>query len=403
MKKILSILLAIMMMITVFAGCSDEKTEGQPENPNAGENEGEIVFESLNKTITAVVYDRGEDKEYWEGVVAEFEKANAGVTVNLILTEDAAYEVRDRILAGNSPDFVFLPSDEESGVTEALIKDKAMLALTDVENDSLAPNGAFENNICKPYEDGIAYIAPVFFEKTGLIYNTEILSENGFSVPKTWEDFVAIAKACENKNFAFFSYAGAEPDEFVDIFAAALVPEIGAEEMNKLLSCDEEAWKNEAVTTFVEKIESITKLVASGSSTKSKNDVKDLLESGKVLFVSGTEADLEELNKDGEKYAICAYPALSGSVTEIVSFSEMYIPIEAKEPELAKEFIRSIYSSMSASSEYIASGFTAEFAEKSASNATLSDEFCKLVVDVFKGNVDSENFSEKMLEYIEEY
>jgi len=406
MKKLLSILLAVMMIAAMFAGCSEEPEEVITDNENPGENSG-IVVESLNKTITAVVYDRGEDEPYdetfWNGIKENFEKANQGVTVNLIFTKDAGYEVRERILSGNSPDFVFLPSYEESGVTEALVKDKAFYPLTALEESMYAPKGAMENNICKPYEDGVTYIAPAMRKDIGLIYNTEFLSENGFSVPKTWDDFVSIAEACKNKNFSFFTYAGAEPDEFVDIFAAALVPVIGAAEMDKLLDCDEEAWKNENIKTFVEKIEKITKLVASGSSTKTKEDTLELLEDKKVLFVYGNSDDLEELNKDENKYSMTAFPSLSGENVNIISFSEMYIPVEAKEPELAIKFMEQIYFDASAASDLNNNFFAADFAEKAADNATLSDEFCKLIVDVFKGNVTSEKFGEKMLEYIEEY
>ncbi len=406
MKKLLSILLAVMMIAAMFAGCSEEPEEVITDNENPGENSG-IVVESLNKTITAVVYDRGEDEPYdetfWNGIKENFEKANQGVTVNLIFTKDAGYEVRERILSGNSPDFVFLPSYEESGVTEALVKDKAFYPLTALEESMYAPKGAMENNICKPYEDGVTYIAPAMRKDIGLIYNTEFLSENGFSVPKTWDDFISIAEACKNKNFSFFTYAGAEPDEFVDIFAAALVPVIGAAEMDKLLDCDEEAWKNENIKTFVEKIEKITKLVASGSSTKTKEDTLELLEDKKVLFVYGNSDDLKELNKDENKYSMTAFPSLSGENVNIISFSEMYIPVEAKEPELAIKFMEQIYFDASAASDLNNNFFAADFAEKAADNATLSDEFCKLIVDVFKGNVTSEKFGEKMLEYIEEY
>ena len=394
MKKILSMILAVMMTVSVFSGCSKE-----PENVE--ENKNEIVIDSLQQSFTAVIYDEGDNKAFWEDMKTSFEAANQGVTINMIITKDAAYEVRDRILSGNSPDFVYLPSDEETGVTEALVKDRAMLELTDIE--TFAPSGAFENNICKPYGDGKAYVAPIFFETEGLIYNKELLSQNGFSVPLTWDDFIKIAEDCKNKKFEFFTYAGSEPDEFVDIFSAALSPVIGYSEMNKLLSCDEEAWKNENIKTFAEKIEKVTKLVVSGSSTKSKSDVQDCLKEGKVLFISGSTSDLEELNKDGEKYAICAYPALSGSQTNIASFSEMYIPVEAKEPELAKEFMKHIYRGDVASSVYPTSVFTAEFSIKSAANETLSDEFCDLVVDIFKGNVKAEEVSDKMIEYIKEY
>ena len=393
MKKILSFLLAI-MMVASFAACSNEPVK---EDDNTKEGESEIVVSSLQQSFTAIIYDEGENEDFWKDVKAEFEAANQGVTINMIITKDAAYEVRDRILSGNSPDFVYLPSDEESGVTEALIKDKALLELTEIE--SYAPAGAFENNLCKPYDDEKSYLAPILFEETGLIYNKELLSSNGFSVPQTWDDFISIAEACKNKNFSFYTYAGAEPDEFVDIFAAALVPVIGTEEMAKLFDCEEEAWKNENVTKFAEKIEKVIKLVVSGSSTKSKDDVKTSLKDGKALFISGTSADLKELNKDGEKYAICAYPSLSGSQTNIVTFGEMYIPVEAKEAELAKDFIEFIYTSKVDSSDV----FAAAFAEKNAANVTLSDEFCALVVDIFKGNVKAEKFAEEMLEYIKEY
>ncbi len=395
MKKILSILIALMMMVSLFAGCSDEQQEEVEGEQNA------IIVESVNKYITAVVYDRGEDEAYWNEIKDAFESANQGVTVTLVLTKDAGYEVRERILGGNSPDFVYLPSDEESGVTEALIKDKAMLALTDVELS--APAGLFENKVCKPYEDKVSYIAPLFLEEKGLIYNKELLEDNGFSVPKTWEDFISIAEGCKNKNFSFFTYAGAEPDEFTDIFAAALVPEIGAEEMNKILSYDKEAWNNEKIKTFIEKMEAIKTLVVSGSSTKTKADVKEALESGKVLFISGTESELKELNKDGEKYAICAYPGLSSGQIKTVSFSEMYIPVEAKEPELAKEFMKFIYSGTNASSEYSTAVFAPAFEVKTAANETLSDEFCRHIVDVFKSVTDAEEFVEQMITYIEEY
>ena len=380
MKKILSILLAMLMAASAFSGCSKE-----PDEPEEIKNE--IVVESLQQSFTAVIYDSGEDAEFWNAVKAEFENANQGVTINMIVTKDAAFEVRDRILAGNSPDFVYLPSYEETGVTEALIKDKALASLTDVE--TAAPSGAFENNACKPYEDGISYLAPLFFEAEGLLYNKELLSNNGFSVPQTWDDFIKIAEGCKNKKFEFFTYAGAEPDEFVNIFAAAVAPVIGTEETNKLLDCEEETWANENVKTFAEKIGKITKLV-----------------------VSGSTEDLEELNKDGEKYALCPYPALSGNTVQTVSFSEMYIPVEAKEQELAKKFMMFLYGEkvtglasemLGKTSVGTSSVFAAEFAVKSAANATLSDEFCGLVVDIFKSNIKADEFADKMIEYIKEY
>ena len=47
--------------------------------------------------------------------------------------------------------------------------------------------------------------------------------------------------------------------------------------------------------------------------------------------------------------------------------------------------------------------FAPRFVIKAADNETLSDEFCSLVVSVFKGDVAPDEFAAKMVEYIEEY
>ena len=75
------------------------------------------------------------------------------------------------------------------------------------------------------------------------------------------------------------------------------------------------------------------------------------------------------------------------------------VAAEAKKAELAKEFIKHIY----AQSEQPSAVFSAAFETKAAENETLSDEFCNLVVDIFKGNIKADEFSKKMLEYIKEF
>ena len=433
MKKTLILILAFLIAVSIM-GCQDK-------NEVIDTDEDEILTGILEETLDIVVFDRGEDEAYWNGVVAAFEEANPGVKIKMTFSKDAAYTLRDRILSGNSPDFVYLPSDEESGVTEALIKDRAMEPLSDVETaaSSLMLKGIVENIRCRPYDDGKMYLAPLFFETEGFIYNKTLMQENGWSIPDTWDQLIELAEKCDEKNISVLSYAGKEPEQFVGILVSALFPTDGTEQMNDLLNCSEEIWKeNESIKAFIEKLEAIKLLVASGSSTKKPEDVKEDLTAGKVLFISGTSDDLEELAEDENyQYGFFAYPKLSdeGEKTAIVSFSEMFIPVEAKNKDLAKKFMIFQYSDTAAKiaaetlgelmpvqkiasmadqyelesslkevyQSFETSAYSPEFVVKSAENETLSDEFTSLIVSVFKGNVTSEEFSEKMVEYIQEF
>ena len=334
---------------------------------------------------------------------------------------------------------MYLPSDEESGITAALIKDKAMLPLNDVADgvSAIVLSGAFDNVYCKPYDDEKIYLAPLFFEQKGLICNKKLMSENGWSVPATWDEFISLAEECDKKNIAIFTYAGREPEEFVDMFAAAVAPVAGTEQMNKLLNCDKDAWTdNEQVRTFAEKLDAIKKLVVSGSSTKTAEDVLESFKNGEALFISGSTADLAELfENENADYGFAAYPSLSEESITTVMLSEMYIPVEAKNVDLAKKFMSFLYSNTAAEvaaqtvkklppvanisgiaaqyelgaaeneaySAITSSVFAPRFVIKAADNETLSDEFCSLAVSVFKGDVAPDEFAAKMVEYIEEY
>lgn len=438
MKKLLSLLFAAIMVLSVFSGCKKN------ENTDDGGNESNNSLDGVtaeSETLEAVIFDRGNDKEYWEEVISSFETNNPGTKINAVISKDAAYELRDRILAGNSPDFVYLPSEEESGVTTALIKDKAMYDLSDVEPtiNSLVLNGVTDNNKCKPFEDGKLYIAPLFFKTLGLMYNETVLTEKGWKVPKTWDDFIALAEECDKTDIAVFGYAGNEPDEFVSIFAASTASKMGNGKLNDALKCDSESWDDESIKTFAQKLDSIRKLVLSGSSSKTKENLTENFKDGKVLFISCDTESYKEFvsNTDASKMKVgfAGYPSLDNQNTSILNVSEMYIPVEAKNISLAKKFLIYQYSDeavkiaaekigeaspvlklQTVTSDYgfddvmlkvynsmEANVFVPQFKVKPAENETLSDEFCDLCVSLFKNDVSANDFQKNMKDYIKDY
>lgn len=123
--------------------------------------------------------------------------------------------IRPDLLSGNAPDFIYLPTSNKSGVTNALIKDKLLAALSDVFADpeikeKILP-GFIDNIATNPYGDGKVYLAPLYYSTTGLFYNKTIFEQNGWDVPVTWDDFYALGDKAKEKGRALITYQGLAP------------------------------------------------------------------------------------------------------------------------------------------------------------------------------------------------
>lgn len=446
-------LLSLAMFLTLASGCSAEGAGEEVPSSEAEEKPG------YTRTLDIVVYDRGGDEDYWRAVIDAFEAVNAGVEVQAYIGKDAGYVLRDRILSGDSPDFVVLPSDEETGVTAALVKDRAMQPITSLEQvaSSLLIDGAFDNIHCMPYDDGETYLAPLFFEVEGLIYNKSLMAGNGWTLPSTWAEFIALGDLAKAKKLSLFVYPGRDAGTLTAMFAAGIASSVGTEDAEKFFRYAEGAWDAVAVRAFLGEIDKLSYLVASGSSTKTEKEALDTFLAGNVLFISGDSELLAELSGErreeeqgfgsaAESESVVAEPTFelgfAGYPTfdkgdkkvSVITFTEMYIPIEAKQVDLAEKFLIFQYSDAAASlcAEKLdevtpvrkaadlaaASGVTGArmqayatlgsrvcagaFAIKSGANETLSDEFAALLVSAFKGETDAETFINKMNEYAKE-
>jgi len=372
MKRILSVILVFSLLLCVFAGCGSQPAESESSSDDSS---GAAVAQ----TLTAVIYDRGGDEEYWKAVIAAFEEANPGVTVDAYIGDNAAYVLRDNVLAGAAPDFVALPSDEETGVTKALVLDKALLAIDDVERtaSTLLLSGAMQNAASRPYGDGAAYLAPLFFNVDGLIYNKTLLEEKGWSLPTTWEEFLALGETAKKEKVDLFAYAGEKQETLMPMFASAVAGSAGDEALDSLLRYTSD-WSGDAVKAVFENVLGLSEYTADGSAGYDVDSLAAAFAKGDILFMPGDAETLASLrgekldeatseSQDSEassseseqaaegagdttEYGFAAYPVLAAGDDSVasISFTEMYIPYEADNADLAKKFMIFQYSDAAA-------------------------------------------------------
>lgn len=363
LKKVLAGALALTVTASMIGGCGtasgtstekavEEKTEAKAEaDTKAGEDmpSGTESASQGEVELQVAVFEGGYGRAYWDAVAEEFEAANPGVTVVIQANPQIGDVIRPNILAGNPPDFIYLPSSNNSGVTTAMIKDKALADISDVMEtvkDKIIP-GFLDSQALKPYGDDKIYLAPMYYSTMGLWYNKGYFTQNDLDIPVTWEEFFALGDKAKELGRSLFTYQGLVPTYLESMIIPAIASASGSETMNACFNYDEAAWKNENVKSVLGNIAKIglDGYLMDGTVSLDHTQAQSQWLLGKALFhpngswVEGEMADAPK--EDGFEYGFTAPPVLAADGDKYVytAVEEMYIPAKAKNIEMAKKFL----------------------------------------------------------------
>ncbi|MBE6883171.1 MAG: hypothetical protein E7487_01045 [Ruminococcaceae bacterium] len=421
MKKVLKkrVLTAFLLIISLvvfgaFAGCNknpdDQSSEGLSEGElSGGSEESDVATEG---SISAYIYATEETKSAWTAAIQAFEN-ETNVAVEAVIGEDVADKVRTDILAGMIPDVVFLPSWEGSGVTEALIADKALAELTGVEGLS-----GDINSYCQPYGDGKTYIAPVGKTVFGVWYNPAVVTEAPANI-----DALASYKAAEGS--AVFTFAGKDADTLKGLFTAALLSVADTATADSLFGMDSAAWDDANVAAAIDMLAALSAegIVLEDSYQYSQGDVYLALVGGEAAFgvltdINGAKVEAAQTATiaaaENEEYTGATADEVNAAElkflplgTSYAQLGDLYIPVESANVELAKKFVSVVLASdMSA-----LNGNTAEAGETYSYRAPLlsaeaDKDFERTLVNTLTsmlyGDTDADAFVSRMKSVAEE-
>ena len=345
-KGILSILIIIVWFAVFLAGCNR-----QPEQTVSKVND---TGDSQKVELQIAVFEGGYGKEYWDAVCDEFEKENPDIEIVMQSNAEIGDIIRPMIIAGNPPDFVYLPSNNISGVTSALIKDRALADITDVMDgirDKLLP-GFLETRTCQPYDDGKIYLAPMYYSAMGMWYNMDFFEKNNLKVPETWDEFFALGKDEKTKGRALFTYQGIYPAYMESMILSSIASSGGVKAMDDCLDYVEGAWRNENVRKVLENIAKIGTqgYLLEGSLFMDHTQAQAEWLKGKALFIpAGAWIENEMANtprEEGFRFGFAAAPVMEQDSERYIytRIEEMYIPAAAKNIDAAKKFLAFQYS-----------------------------------------------------------
>lgn len=366
MKRFLALVMVICLMFSL-AACSSNTDAPADDNSKEG---GEVE----ERVLKIAGLDGGYGTEHWEELAAKFEEDNPGVKVELTLEKNIAEILRPQIQAQDYPDLIYLAVGSAGNLTDTLIKEEALLDLTDVLDmevpgeevkvkDKIIP-GFTDTLITNPYDDGKTYLMPLFYAPCGLFYNADLFGEGKYELPETWDDMFKLGEQAKEDGISLFTYPIA--GYFDSLFYALLNEVGGSDTFNRCMNYDVDAWNSPEVKQAFEIVGELAKYThpdtVSNANKEGFTKNQQLILDNKALFIPngtwlpGEMADAPRA--EGFEWGFMALPKLSEDelAYSYTFFEQMYILDGAKEVDLAKKFMAFMYSDEAAKIIYEKSG-----------------------------------------------
>lgn len=358
-KKLVAVALASTMALSGLAACG---SNGGDDTAGEGKTEGTDTAdgkeEESDATLNVAAFAGGNGTQIWEDIAAAFEEEK-GVSVNLETSSELDKDLTKDIQNGNIPDVVYYNLGQESGFTETMLKEQAVADISDVFDDELKGrllDGITEGTDAQPYGDGKVYLAPIFYTPTGFWYNKNMFEGDNkkYDLPTTWEEFFELGDKAKADGIALFTFPQAG---YLDATMYSMLEQAGGMDFyNKALKYDADTWTSDEGKKV---LDTLGKLVSADYTEKDtvananadggfKINQQNVID-GKALFMPNGNwviGEMAESTPSDYKWGMIPAPKWEGDETQsMYTFTEqMWIPADAPNMELAKEFIKFMYS-----------------------------------------------------------
>lgn len=308
-KRIISLLLAMVVLAGGFAGCgnaSDKDSAG-----SAPASSSTAVKETSAEKVKLTFYCNAVVKNDTPDIIAEFNKENPNITVEYVeLPADATkksqtlstiLQAKDDSMDLFLIDTTWPESFSSSGWLEPLEG-----LLTEAEKSEYVPGPL---NACTI--DGRLIALPVFMDAGVLLYRKDLLEKYNYQVPKTWDDMIQQAKDImgKEKNMTGFvnSYKQFEgltcsTLEFVKSFGGDIIDDKG----NVKIGSKESGLAIQKMYDMISK----DKIADPGINGYTTPDAAAIFNSGNSVFFRGWPSNYVQAN-DKEKSSVAGKVGVS--------------------------------------------------------------------------------------------
>ena len=350
-RKLMALALVSAMATSMLAGCGSSDDSGKDSGKDADKGSEETV-------LKVAAFEGGNGTQIWEDIAKAFEESHDGVKVELEMSPELDKALTKAIQNGDVPDVVYYNLGQPSGFTETMLKEEAIADISDVFDDELKDkmlDGILDGTDAQPYGDGKIYLAPIFYTPTGFWYNATLVGEGKqYEIPTTWDEFFALGEQAKKDGHALFTFP---TTGYFDATIYAMLAQAGGLDFyNDALKYDANTWTSDEgkkVLDTVAKLvgkdytqeDTVSNANADGGFKINQQNVID----GKALFMPNGNWVIGEMAASTPadyEWGMMGVPKWSEDESQSVyTFTEqMWVPADAPNMDLAKEFVKFMYS-----------------------------------------------------------
>ena len=350
-RKLMALALVSAMATSMLAGCGSSDDSGKDSGKDADKGSEETV-------LKVAAFEGGNGTQIWEDIAKAFEESHDGVKVELKMSPELDKDLTKAIQNGDVPDVVYYNLGQPSGFTETMLKEEAIADISDVFDDELKDkmlDGILDGTDAQPYGDGKIYLAPIFYTPTGFWYNATLVGEGKqYEIPTTWDEFFALGEQAKKDGHALFTFP---TTGYFDATIYAMLAQAGGLDFyNDALKYDANTWTSDEgkkVLDTVAKLvgkdytqeDTVSNANADGGFKINQQNVID----GKALFMPNGNWVIGEMaasTPEDYEWGMMGVPKWSEDESQSVyTFTEqMWVPADAPNMDLAKEFVKFMYS-----------------------------------------------------------
>jgi len=369
-KSILYVLLISCLILTA-AGCTSTPSPTEPPAateetiPTEAKPPTEVPPTEIPPTeppeevvLEVAVESAGYGIELYEEMAREFESLNPGVTVDLWGVPEIWNQLQPRFIADDPPDVVAAVQLIDHA---ALIAENQIMPLNALL-DSPAygqPDTMFKDTVVSGMldggkRDGNYYLFPWNAVTYGIFYNQGLFEDMGWETPQNWDELYQLCDTIEAEGIPCVAFPGVWPEYFTLTSWWDLIERIGGREAQLAMeNLEPGAWGSDVVVQANTLIQELPKRGYFQDDWEGQDHTV-----AQTLFVTGgaglnfngtwLEAEMQDITPEDFKMGFFSTPGVEGGKGDRtnlrVGSDWWFIPSGAKEPELAGEFLKFVFS-----------------------------------------------------------